>query len=420
MRMKSGWALLVLAPLLVVFDGCGTSNTVTNSGTGFMWVATQGDQRVTPFTVNLSTGTVSQVGNAVATGAQPVAMVLTPDAKNLFVANRIDNTISSYGVNSDGSLTAQGTAVPTSSTLNGCTVNCGPVFGQTPVALTVDPASKFLFVADQGAFNDPNDLGAISVFSISGNTLTPVGPACPPNYSQSVCPVVVTDPNSTFGTGPSAIIASPAGNFLYVANQFNNSVSMFSYDTSGVLTQNPVPPVATGNNPSALAFSRCAGITTATTSCPTSDGNNLFVADSGSNQITVFAACIQASATCGTPNGTLAPVSGSPFGAGVSPVAFMIHPTLNFVYAVNSKSNQVSQYKYSSATGALTPLSPAAASTGSNPVGGGITSNGAWGFVTNNGGSTLTAYSVGTGGQLNPAPTASISLSGQPSAIVIR
>ena len=386
MRMKSGWVLLVLAPLLVVLDGCVNSNNITNSGTGFMWVATQGDQRVTPFTVNLSTGAVSGVGSAVVTGATPVAMAITPDAKSLFVANAGDNTVSAYTVNSDGSLTAQGTATPT---------------GQLPVALAVDPASKFLFVANENS-------STISVFSISGTSLTQVAGS---PFSSSL-------PGDVIGNGPAALVTSRSGNFLYVANQFTNTLGAFSYDPNGVLTL--IAGYPTGNNPSGLAFSRCAGITTATTSCPTSDGNNLFVADSGSNQITVFAACIQTSATCGTPNGTLAPVSGSPFGAGVSPVAFIIHPTLNFVYAVDSKSNQVSQYKYSSATGALTPLTPAAASAGSNPLDGGITSDGAWAFVTNNGGSTLTAYSVGLGGKLAPAPTASIPLSGQPSAIVVR
>jgi 6-phosphogluconolactonase len=406
MRMKSGWVLVVLAPLLVLLYGCSNSNNITNSGTGFMWVATQGDQRVTSFTVTLSTGAVSGVGSAVATGATPVAMAITPDAKSLFVANATDNSVSAYAVNSDGSLTAQGAATPV---------------GQLPAALAVDPSSKFLFVANQGTSGDPTS-GTVSVFTVQAATLSPV-PGSPFHTVPS------NDVIDTIGTGPSALAVAPTGNFLYVANQFTNDISIFSYDGSGALTlitrcgsplNCPSPRVATGNNPSGLAFSRCAGISTATTSCPTSDGNNLFVADSGSNQITVFAACIQASATCGTPNGTLAPVSGSPFGAGVSPVAFMIRPALNFVYAVDSKSNQISQYKYSSATGALTALSPAAASTGSNPLSGGITSDGNWAFVTDNGGSTLRAYTVGAGGQLNPAATASIPLSGQPSAVVVR
>jgi 6-phosphogluconolactonase (cycloisomerase 2 family) len=350
-----------------------------------MWVVTQGDQKVTPFTVNLTTGTVSQVGSAVATGATPLAMAITPDAKSLFVANAApDNSVSAYTVNSDGSLTAQGTATPV---------------GQLPVALAVDPSSKFLFVANENS-------STISVFSISGTSLTKVGA-----FSSSL-------PGDVTGNGPAALVTSPSGNYLYVANQFTNTLGAFSYDATGALTL--IAGYATGNNPSGLAFSRCAGITTATTNCPTADGNNLFVADSGSNSISVFAACIQASATCGTPNGTLAPVSGSPFGAGVSPVAFMIHPAFNFVYAVDSKSNQVSEYSYSPATGALTALSPAAASAGSNPLAGGITSNSIWAYVTNNGGSNLSVFSVGPAGILSPATTASIALSGQPSAIIIR
>lgn len=391
--MKSGWVLLSAGVLLAALNGCSTATNNNGSGTGFMWVATEGDQQVTSFTINLSSGAVSQ-GSAAATGATPAAMVLTPDGKSFFVANSGDNTVSAYSVGSDGSLTAQGS--PTA-------------VGQLPVAIAVDPSSKFLFVANQGTIAS-NASGSVSVFAIQGAALSPVPGS----------PFLTETPSDVTGTGPAALIASPAGNFLYVANQFTNSVSIFSYDSAGFLTQNLASPVPAGTNPSGLAFSRCAGITTATTNCPTADGNDLFVADSGSNSITVLAACIQTSISCSSADGTLTPVSGSPFGAGTAPVAFMIHPALNYVYAVDSKSNQVSEYKYSSATGALSPLSPATASTGANPFSGGITSDGNWAFVTNNGGSNLSAYSVGTAGKLSPPATASVALSGQPSAVVIR
>lgn len=395
MRLRTQGMVCLALGLLAFLAGCASAkNDGTVSGTGLMWVATQGDQKITSYNINLSDGSVTKVGDAVSSGQNPVAMAITPDGKTLFVANKDDNTVSAYAVNSDGTLGDQGSPVST---------------GEFPVGLAIDPGSKFLFVANQGTLAD-NTSGTVSVFSIQGTTLSEVAGS----------PFPTELPSDVSGTGPSAVVVAPTGNFLYVANQFASTVSIFAYDQNGFLTQSAGPPVATHANPSALAFSRCAGVSTGTDVCPTNDGNNLFVADSGLNEVTVFTACIQSTSTCATPNGSLAELATSPFGAGNGPVAFIIHPVRNFVYAIDNKSNQVSQYKYSPITGALTPLSPAAASTSQNPLAGGITSDGNWAFVPNNGGSTVSAYSIGAGGKFNPASTASINVSGQPSVVVVR
>lgn len=394
MRLRTQGMACLAVGLMVFLAGCANAKNATVSGTGFMWVATQGDQKVTPYSINLSDGSVTKAGDAISTGKNPVAMAVTPDGKTLFVANKDEDTVGVYAVNSDGSLGTQGNAAPA---------------GELPVALAVDPSGKFLFVANQGTLAD-NTSGTVSVFSIQATTLSEV----------TGSPFPTELPSDVAGTGPSAVAVSPTGNFLYVANQFASTISVFAYDQNGFLTQNAGPPVLTHANPSALAFSRCAGVSTGTDVCPTNDGNNLFVADSGLNEVTVFSACIQSTPTCATPNGALAELSISPFGAGNGPIAFIIHPVRNFVYAIDGKSNQVSQYKYSPITGALTPLSPAAASTSTNPLAGGITSDGNWAFVPNNGGSTVSAFSIGPGGKFNQATTASINVSGQPSVVVVR
>ena len=120
-----------------------------------------------------------------------------------------------------------------------------------------------------------------------------------------------------------------------------------------------------------------------------------------------------------TPTGLLTPV-GSAVGAGVGPNSLVVEPVADFVYAVDEKSNQISQYKYSPATGALSTLSPAAASTGSNPISAGVTSDGNWVFVANNGGSNLSAFQIGGAGKLNLPATPSIALSNQPSVVLVR
>src|SRR5437867_11676026 len=119
------WVLALLAVVsVIVFSCCSTGNNGTTTGIGFLWVATKGDQRVTSFTVDLSSGWVSSVRSSVASGPNPSAMALTPDGKTLFVAN-VDANCASAGqapiycdrvrpfpINqTDGTMGTQGTAV---------------------------------------------------------------------------------------------------------------------------------------------------------------------------------------------------------------------------------------------------------------------------------------------------------------------
>src|SRR5690349_13182481 len=122
MRMKCGWALVLTAASLVVFTSCSSSkNAIT--GAGIVWVATTGDQMITTFNINETSGASSRVGKGIASGAQPAAMLMSADRKYLFVAN-IDvpdpncgaansfcNEVGAFSVNTDGSLKALGNPV---------------------------------------------------------------------------------------------------------------------------------------------------------------------------------------------------------------------------------------------------------------------------------------------------------------------
>ncbi len=413
MGMKSRWACGVLAALLAIgLNACVNSNNgVGTSNTGFMWVTTQGDQMVSAFNINLSTGAVSKSGNSVPTGANPSAMAISPNNGTLFVANTGNSTVSTYTVNSDGSLVAASSTSTLVTSPPGCTIACTTILGQSPVAMDVDPSGKFLFVADRGTSVDPAVPGTISVFSVSGTTLTPVGPACPANYSQTICPVIVTDPSSSFGTGPSAIAVS--AQFLYVANQFNGTLSVFAYDSAGQLAPPATSPATytVGANPSALAFSRVVS--------GTNRDNFLFVTNFGSDTVNIFNACVASSPSCtsASPTGLLTPVAS--VGAGSGPAGIVVDPALDFVYVLERKSSQVSEFTFSPATGGLSALSNTASVSGS-PFAAGITSDGNWVFVSNNSGSNLSAFAVGANGVLNIPTTSSIVLTGLPSAVLIK
>ena len=382
---------------------CGSSSSQPNS-TSFLWVATQGDQKIRSYTLNQESGQIFAVatdGKPVPTGVEPSAMVPSPDGKTIFLVNS-GGTVTTYTVNPDGSLSAAGSAVNT---------------GDRPVALAVDPGGKFLFVANQGTFSDASS-GTLSVFSISAGNLSEV-PGSP--FPTEVL-------GEVGGSGPSAVAVSPAGNYLYVANQFANDVQSYSFDSSsGALTL--IGNYGAGTAPSGLAFSRCAGIAsnTATGTCPAADGSNLFVANSGSNNISIFSACIQVSATCSVPNGTLRPIpSGSPVSAGVGPATIFVHPGLDFVYTVDRGSNQVSEFQYVPATGALTFL--ANGSTGATVFSGDITAQTSnttqtfnWVVLTNIGGSSLSIFRVAAAsGKLIAPDSGQFAVEGQPSAILLR
>jgi len=226
------------------------------------------------------------------------------------------------------------------------------------------------------------------------------------------------------------VTVSPVGSFAYVANQFTNTVAAFTYNgTAGSLSL--IASYSTGSNPAALAFSRCAGGSAGNSTCAAADGNNLFVANSGvSNNISIFTACIQATPACTSANGTLQQISGSPVPAnGIGPASVIVDSQLNFVYVVDKQSNEVSQFAYNPANGLLTARSPATTSTGTTPVSGGITSDGNFVIVPDSGGSDLAVFKVdsatsSTGaaptGRLARASTSSITLSGQPSSVVVR
>jgi 6-phosphogluconolactonase (cycloisomerase 2 family) len=378
---------IVLPVLLLVLSACNTTTSSSSSGTGVLFVATQGDSSVSTFSIDLTKGLLTATGKGVATGSVPSAMLLAPSGTALFIANSGTNDISAYSVKSDGSLTAAGATQPA---------------GMTPLSMAMDSGGKFLFVANQGLQIDPKS-GTVSVFAVSGTTLTEVPGS----------PFRVAAPGAPGGTGPSGLAVTPDGKFLYVANQFDSTLTKFSVDASGVLTMGPV--VSVGTTPSAVGM--------------TPDGGFLYVANAST--VSAFAICNQVLTNCNDPNspdGSLTVVAGSPFSAGIGPVAIVAAPSGKFLFVVNRLSNTISEYKIATGTGVLTPNTDAQISTGANPVGAtiraGTTTITATGgttdylYVPNLGASSVSIYSFdSTVGGLGLVGAPVAITGGQPSAV---
>lgn len=405
----------LLLAFLALMAGCSFGGSNGSSQSGFLFVAAQGDTSLSSFSIDVGSGKITANGKSAVTGTAPSAVAMTPDGNTLFVANNSgtgqDGTVTAYSISADGTVSAAGNA---------------QTVGISPKALAIDPGGKFLFVANQGTFSDcsanPPD-NSIQVFSISGTGLTAVGSPI------GIC-LPQTGSGLLYGSGPSALAITPDGKYLYVANQFNNTISAFSVDPNGNLAEisgsvSIGSPFTTELSPSALTV--------------TPDGAFLYAANFGSNSISAFAICDQTVTTCADPNnpdGKLATVSGSPFSAGIGPVAMATTPLSlytnsgspeAYLYVADQNSNQISQYKISTVTGSLTVLSTPTISTGLNPVSivtrtgttSGTTTS-AYVYVSNFSATSISVYQfdVTTGVlRLAESPVAS---SGNPAALAVK
>ena len=404
MRITYRWLSLVL-PLLLILASCSSSSSsLLNGGAGFLWLTAQGNTTVQAYTINLGNGALSLNGSAVGTANAPTSIVITPKADAAFISNSgtgalsFGGGISAYTINSDGTFKVAGSTT---------------LAGPTPMGMAINAAGSFLFVANQGNFDltQPGALpGSISVFSVSGASLTPIAGS----------PFSTETNGAILGTGPVSVAVSASGNYLYVANQFANTVSSFQISSSGALTLLNTYPV--GISPSAVFVSVAQGTIPA--------GQYLYVANTGSNNISGFAICDAANGSgCSTPNGILTPITGSPFAAEPGPVAIAMDPTAPFLYAGDEQANQISQYSWSSGTGVLTPLSTAMISAGGSPVALAIRSGVAatttaagidFLYAANLNASSVSVYTLNTTtGALNVSGSP-VTTPSQPSAIIVR
>ncbi|HNI91298.1 MAG TPA: beta-propeller fold lactonase family protein, partial [Leptospiraceae bacterium] len=73
----------------------------------FVYVANNTTPTISGFSINQSTGAVTSIGSAVATGAAPGGIAVDPTGKFLYVTNGGPATVSGYSINATtGVLTA--------------------------------------------------------------------------------------------------------------------------------------------------------------------------------------------------------------------------------------------------------------------------------------------------------------------------
>jgi 6-phosphogluconolactonase len=327
----------------------------------FSYVANAGDNTVSAYTVDATSGALAGVGTPLATGTSPHAIVGTQDKKYVFVGNEGSNDISAFAVNfASGALTA----VPGSPFAAGSDPKALALLGDTYNVGTYPPLRPYLYVANAGS-------DTVSAFAVDTSTgsLTPLSPA-------------------TFATGkgPSSITVDPTGRFIYVANNGgSNDVSAFSVATTGLLTPVAGSPFPAGANPLSLALGTTGKFLYTANPDATNSSISGFSVDLGSGVLTPLSgspfplAVSHYIATDRTgaylyvtsgvnvvgygidaTTGALTALAGFPVGASANAYSVTIDLTNQFLYVGNDGAANISGFRLDASTGALTlmPDSP--------------------------------------------------------------
>jgi uncharacterized repeat protein (TIGR01451 family) len=181
-------------------------NVVYSPDGRFAAIPNTGDNTVTVYSVDQTTGAFTPIGLPFPTGSAPELAAYSPDGRFAAVANIVDNTVSVYSVNQLTGVFTPIVAVP-------CPLGACPT-GTAPFQVVYSPDSRFAAVTNLL----DNTVGVYSVDQVTG-ALTPLA-------------------DSPYATGntPRGLAYSPNGKFAAVANFDPDSDGMFTVSVYKVNT----------------------------------------------------------------------------------------------------------------------------------------------------------------------------------------
>jgi 6-phosphogluconolactonase len=348
-----------------LLSSCGGSGN--GADPAYAYVANEGT--LTTYSINPSTGDLTgSVGSPLVLPTSwpfggTTQIATDPSGQFLYLVDTSAG-IYAYAINRNtGALTA---------------VADSPFVGEsTPTSLAFDATGAYLYVAGYDGVS-ASVTGVIAAYSV--------------NSSGALAPLAKYTVSSDLST------VVTAGNYLYVAGYYTNSITVFSIGSTGELSENvPGSPFATDTGPYSIVadpsgsvlYTANHGAPTATEATPGSI--SAFTIDSSTGALTPVSGYPQPIAVHGavsidpmgrfllvpeisgvsvyaidTTTGALSAVAGSPFSSGADPSVVSIDPTDRFVYVVNEGSANVSEFTLES-TGALTPLAGSPVPAVNNP-----------------------------------------------------
>lgn len=269
----------------------------------FAWIASAISRELWCAAIDPATGALSQAAPAVSLEGEPTHLALDPSGRFLYLASSEPDVVG------DGWLS---TFAVDAGTGAAALVDHTPV-GAHPRSIAVDPAGRFVFVAEHGD-GSPGS-GSITSLAIAVTNGVP--------FSSG---------GSVLSASVESLSTHPNGRFLYAMSQATGDVGVFAIDRSnGSLSVAP-PGSNVGLQPSVV--------------CVSPDGRFAYGAIQGGGNVALF--------EVGADGQLSEPIQEIALGA--SPVDVSLEPSGRFLYVANRDADQVSAFSVDAETGVLTAL----------------------------------------------------------------
>jgi 6-phosphogluconolactonase len=265
------------------------------------------------FALNVDTGNVRPLNRRATHGADPCYLTIVPDGRFVLVANYTGGSLAVLPVRNDGSL-AEATDIIQH---KGSSVKPRQQ-GPHAHSVLLDSPGRFAYAADLG-------LDKVMIYRFD-------------NREGKLFPSTPGWADLKPGAGPRHLAFSPDGSTLYVANELDSTMTVFSVDRSrGGLehrqTLSTLPAAFTGENfPADIHVSQ--------------SGRFVYCSNRGHDSIAVFAV--------DTKTGEVSPLQHQTTG-GKWPRNFTIDPTGQYLLVANQKSDTITVFAIDRDSGTLTP-----------------------------------------------------------------
>jgi 6-phosphogluconolactonase len=399
---------------------CGAAYLTISPKNGNLYVLTS-TMLLASFTVNPTTGFITEITGSPfgGFGVSPSGINGDPLGRFLYVS---DGSLSSvlwvYAID-------QQTGIPK-------IVPSSPIVAQNSVQMaSTDPKGKFLYAPAFASFyTGIYKIPATGALTLAGNNRGPHGGWA-----------------AYFTSGAAAVKYLPT--FAYVANSGSNSVSEYSIDSTGALTELIGSPFTDTNGPNSIAVTSAgtflyavdanhkvsaysvggsgsltsvpgspfSGFTKPTAVVPDPSNTYLFVVDAGTSPSagTIWMEKIGS-------NGALS-LHNTTSNSSNTPVAATMPPGSDFLLVVNSAEKKVVGYQVAYASGGSISGAIGSAATGNSPSAIAAEPSNNFIYVTNSGDGTVSSYKISDGNDGHfigtPVPIATIAAGTSPSAVVV-
>jgi 6-phosphogluconolactonase (cycloisomerase 2 family) len=319
-------------------------------------------------------------------GVNPVAMAVTSDYQNLYVANQGNNSVVHFTIAVDGVLTQKDTITTTT----------------TPVSIAVNTPGTYLYVVSgtssatlteyslsSGTIGSAASQLTFSVPGYASDTIIPTGITVLTNnatvsgnavyvtaYDQSAynpggSTTSTANPGWVFGftvgsggaltavsgspwragVKPTAIAADPTDRFVYVTDYASNELIGYAIQSGRVLNFLINGPFKTGNEPTAIVIDP--------------RGKYIYVTNSLDSSVSAWAIDL----STGTPSASANAASSAATSTDTQPVSIAVDPALGrFVYTANHLGNSISGFQLDPDNGTLSATQATPYLTGDQPT----------------------------------------------------